>query len=44
MKYQNIIRAAACCAAVMLLSTGCGAQKTDTRKTVFGNVAIGGGG
>lgn len=45
MKKQNIIRAAALgTGAAMLLCSGCGAGAPKTRQTVFGNVAIGGGG
>ena len=45
MKHKNIKRTAAiCAAAAMLLHTGCAGKASGTRETVFGNVAIGGGG
>ena len=45
MKTQMKIRGAALgTAAAMLLCTGCAGRAPETRKTVFGNVAIGGGG
>lgn len=44
MKKKTIRTAAIGTASAMLLCTGCAPQAPDTRDTVFGNVAIGGGG